>query len=116
MRSKLSFDHLAAAVADLRRAVTLWEGLSVLPLGARYDLVRNHALLAGLATEAGSGLSPEEALPEADRAMALLKRLVAEGFRDAKMSTEPDLAPLRDRPGFRLLMMDLAFPKDAFAR
>lgn len=44
-----------------------------------------------------------------------LARLIAEGFRNAKMSTEPDLNPLRNCTNFRVLMMDLDFPKDALA-
>jgi hypothetical protein len=31
------------------------------------------------------------------------------------MRTDPDLDPLRSHPDFQLLMMDLAFPDDAFA-
>ena len=38
------------------------------------------------------------------------------GFRDpASYSTETALDPLRDRPDFRLLMMDLAMPAQLFA-
>ena len=49
--------------------------------------------------------------------MALLHQAVAVGFRDgAAIGTEDALDPLRDRPDFRLLMMDLAFPAEAFAR
>jgi tetratricopeptide (TPR) repeat protein len=104
-----------AAVADLRRAIALQEELAALRNDGRYDLARNHARLAGLAAEHGSSLAPAEAQAESDRAMDLLKRLVAEGFRTANMSTEPDFDPLRPRPDFQLLLLDLAFPADSFA-
>jgi hypothetical protein len=32
------------------------------------------------------------------------------------MRNDPDLNPLRSRPDFRTLMMDLAMPDDSFAR
>jgi tetratricopeptide (TPR) repeat protein len=104
-----------AAVADLRRAIALQEGLAALRNDGRYDLARSHARLAGLAAEHGSSLAPAEAQAQSDRAMDLLKRLVAVGYRSAKMSTEPDFDPLRLRPDFQLLLLDLAFPADPFA-
>ena len=49
--------------------------------------------------------------------MALLHQAVAMGYRSADAYRNEDaLDPLRDRPDFRLLMMDLAFPADPFAR
>ena len=72
--------------------------------------------LAGLAGTAGSGVSAAEAASEADAAIALLKKAVAMGYRIADaVRTESALDPLRDRPDFRLLMMDLAMPADPFA-
>ena len=48
---------------------------------------------------------------EAGRAMDILRRAVAMGFRSAdRYRVEPALGPLRDREDFRLLMMDLAMP------
>lgn len=52
-----------------------------------------------------------------DRAVALLRRAVAMGFRDSsQLARDPDLDGIRDHPDFRLLMMDLAFPPDPFPR
>jgi eukaryotic-like serine/threonine-protein kinase len=63
---------------------------------------------------ADPGLSGRSA---ADRAMRLLREAVAAGFRDrAHMDKDSDLDPLRSRPDFRLLMLDLAFPPDPFKR
>jgi tetratricopeptide (TPR) repeat protein len=106
----------AEAVADLRRAVALRERLVPLTFEVRYDLARNHALLAGLADEGGSGLSPADRRVEADLAMGVLKQVVAEGYRDARMRAEPDFAPLRRRGDFQMLMLDLDFPAAPFAR
>jgi eukaryotic-like serine/threonine-protein kinase len=53
---------------------------------------------------------------QADAAIAVLKKAVALGYRLADaVRTESALDPLRDRPDFRLLMMDLAMPADPFA-
>ncbi len=105
-----------AAVADLRRAIAVREGLATPSLGARYELARDHGLLARLAAEDGSGLAPAEGPLHSDRAMDVLTRVVAEGYRDLKSTAEPDFDPLRRRPDFQLLLLDLAFPANPFAR
>ena len=49
--------------------------------------------------------------------MDLLRGAVSNGYRAAgAMAMEPALGTLRNRPDFRLLMMDLAFPADPFKR
>ena len=51
------------------------------------------------------------------RAVATLRRAVAAGFRNLNtLRKDRDLNPLRSRPDFQLLMMDLAMPGDPFAR
>ena len=51
-----------------------------------------------------------------DRAMELLRRAAATGYRNSSaFRTESALAPLYGRPDFRLLMMDLAMPSEPFA-
>ena len=45
-----------------------------------------------------------------------LRRAFAAGWKDrAHMSADTDLNPLRSRPDFRALMMDLVFPTRPFA-
>jgi serine/threonine-protein kinase len=53
----------------------------------------------------------------ADRAIVALRRSAAAGLRNADLwRRDPDLDPLRSRPDFQLLMLDLEFPEDPFAR
>jgi eukaryotic-like serine/threonine-protein kinase len=115
-RAHLRAGDRAAAVTDLRRAIALRQGQATLSLEARYNLACNHAVIASWAAEPGSGLSPAEGRAAADRAMAVLKAVIAEGYRDQKMSTDSDLDALRNRKDFQLLILDLAFPTDPFAR
>ncbi len=76
-----------------------------------------HAALAGLAGRPGSGVSAAEREGEAEKAMAVLRQAVTMGYRNPDdYRTESALDPLRDRPDFQLLMMDLAFPAEPFAR
>jgi eukaryotic-like serine/threonine-protein kinase len=52
-----------------------------------------------------------------DSAVSLLQRAAASGFRDTKtLSIDAAFQPLRSRPDFELLILDLAFPADPFAR
>ena len=61
------------------------------------------------------GISADDAEIEAGKAMRLLRRALAEGYRDtAGMASEVALDPLRTRPEVQLLMLDLAFPADPF--
>jgi eukaryotic-like serine/threonine-protein kinase len=50
-------------------------------------------------------------------AMTTLRLAISAGFLDLpKMRSETDLDPLRERHDFQLLIMDMAFPADPFAR
>jgi serine/threonine-protein kinase len=105
------------AAADTRRAVSLLERLPALESIDRYNLACGHARLAGIAALPRSGMSAAEGRVEAKRAMQWLHGAVAGGYRNvAIMQKDQDLDPLRSRPDFRLLMMDLEFPDDPFAR
>ena len=107
----------AGAAADARQALGLYDGLPSRSGWEWYETACCHAALAGLAGRGGPGLSAAEAPVEAEAAMGLLHKAVAMGYRDiASFRTEAALDPLRDRADFRLLMMDLVFPAEAFAR
>jgi hypothetical protein len=82
-----------------------------------YNVACGHAILAGIGTIPGSGMSAVEGQAEAERAMQWLHRAVARGYRNAAlMQRDHDLDPLRSRDDFRLLMMDLAMPDDPFSK
>jgi eukaryotic-like serine/threonine-protein kinase len=56
-------------------------------------------------------------MAEADKSIDLLVRAVADGERyPGRLQTESAFDPLHDHPDFRLLMFDLAFPAQPFAR
>jgi hypothetical protein len=72
---------------------------------------------AGLAGQPASGVLAVEGASEADAAMAQLRKAVPMGYCSPDAyRTEDALDPLRDRPGFWLLMMNLAFPAEPFAQ
>jgi serine/threonine-protein kinase len=100
----------AAAASTWRRALALRDALPSPDAGDLLGLARLHANLAA-ASGAGEG-----ARRDFGRSVAALHRAAAAGFRDAGfLAFDPYLAPLRDRPEFRLLLLDLAFPADPFA-
>ena len=104
------------ASADWKRAAALYNALPSLHGESVFYYAACHASLSSLAGLPGSGISGGERDAEADRGMALLRLAATMGYRDpATYRTETALAPLRDRPDFRLLVLDLAFPKDPFA-
>jgi eukaryotic-like serine/threonine-protein kinase len=74
-----------------------------------YDLARTESRLIALTGSEARG-------PQADRAMAALRRAVAGGYRSPDaLRTDPSLDPLRDRPDFQVLLLDLQFPDDPFS-
>ena len=103
------------AAADWRRAIALYAGL---PPHLRDEPVLEagcHAMLSGLAGLAGSSITASDGAIEAERAMDILRGLFGTSYRGQGPRTEPALDPLRSRPEFQLLMMDLAFASDPLA-
>ena len=104
----------AASAARTARAAALFEALPPQEPFEWFELGCCHAALAGMN---GPEASPGERLGHADRAMDLLRKAAALGQRDrSAYRCDPGLSALRDRPDFRLLLMDLAMPADPFAR
>jgi serine/threonine-protein kinase len=107
----------AEGVTSLRRAVSIWTRLSSRMPHDLYNLSCTHAKLASLASAQGSGMTAAEGRAEADLSMERLRQAVAAGYRKITfLRTDRDLDPLRSRPDFQLLMMDLEFPDEPFAR
>jgi serine/threonine-protein kinase len=113
----LALGDRAGAADDIRRALFIWDGLSARLGEEWFATACCHAALAGLAARERSGVSLRAAASEADTAIVLLKRAVGLGYRNADaFRTEGALNPLRSRPDFQLLLMDLAMPGEPFAR
>jgi serine/threonine-protein kinase len=107
----------AGTAADARRALGLYEGLSSRSGEEWFETACCRAMLAGMAGVAGSTGSAAEGKSEADAALGLLRKALDMGYRNlAEILTESALDPLRPRPDFQLLMMDLAMPADPFAQ
>ena len=105
------------AVADNRRALALFEGFPAFSGMDWYEMACIRSALSGLAGRKGSGIPAGEAEAEAERAIEHLRKAATSGYRNFKaMKWEFGLDPLRNRPDFQLLMMDLAMPADPFAR
>jgi eukaryotic-like serine/threonine-protein kinase len=103
--------------AEVRTALALYDALPWRSGEQWFETACGRAALSGLAGEAGSGISADAAASEADAAIALLHKAVGMGYRNAAaFRAEDALDPLRDRPDFRLLMMDLAMPAEPFAK
>ncbi len=107
----------AEAVSAFRDAIGMLEGLPSPASGTLYDLACSQSLLSRLASDAGSGLTAAQGEAEADQAMKNLRRTVAAGWKDwAHMRADTDFDPVRNRPDFRALMMDLVFPTKPFTQ
>ena len=106
----------AGAAAAWRRACAKYERIESLSGEQTFFHACCHAGLAGLAGRPGSGVSAAQGADQALEAMAVLRRAVAMGYRNPDTyRTELALEPLRNRPDFRALMMDLTMPADPFA-
>ncbi len=109
----------AEAAVEFRRAVAIMERLCELQPDAYnlYNLACFRSLLSGIAAQPGSGLTASEVSSLGEQAVEALRRAVAAGLHDlAFMRRDPDLDALRSRSDFQLLLLDLAFPDDPFAR
>jgi eukaryotic-like serine/threonine-protein kinase len=115
---QVQFDmgNLDAAGAVWKRACAELDQTTSLDPEETFTYASCHSGLAGLAHRPGSGVSAAEAADRSEKAMGLLRRAVALGYRiPGAYRTESALDPLRDRPDFQLLLLDVAFPAEPFA-
>jgi hypothetical protein len=104
----------AGAAADARRALSLFAGQTSRAGEDPFEEGCCHALLAGLAGLDGAGVSAAEREAETDRAMALLRKTVGLGYRDASgFRTDSALDSLRQREDFKTLLAELEKPSPA---
>jgi hypothetical protein len=110
----------AAARASIHQALAFREGLPSTSPVDPYNTAKLY-VLDGELSETGQPAAPRAdrlTRPEClERAIAALRRAVAEGFTQVEViRNDPDLAPLRSREDFQALLMDLPFPADPFTR
>jgi tetratricopeptide (TPR) repeat protein len=106
--ARLGLGDLAGASAITRRALALWDGLPSRSGSDWFLTACCHATLAGLAGRDGAGVSAAEREAESDQAMALLRKAVGIGYRDASgFRTESALDTLREREDFKKLLEEL---------
>ena len=82
----------AGAAADALRAQRLYDGLPTRSGGEWFETVCCHAALAGLAGRDSAGISADAASSHAETALALFKKAVGMGYRDADMSAPSPLS------------------------
>jgi hypothetical protein len=108
---------LSGSAADAGMAISLWNALPSRDGEECFETACAHAALASLPKPDGSGAPDAERSAEADRAVPMLRKAVEMGYRSRDLYRAEDaLDSLRNRKDFKLLMMDLSFPTDAFAR
>jgi eukaryotic-like serine/threonine-protein kinase len=110
----------ADAARDFRQFTAVYQELTKPTPQEFYDWACVHSLLAGAATEAGSGLTSDDARAAAEQAMTTLHRAFDAGWNNpVYMRNDRDLDPIRSRPDFQLLMMkmmDRDFPAEPFSK
>jgi eukaryotic-like serine/threonine-protein kinase len=111
-----SAGDFAGAAADWRRAIALFESLPARSGDIAGLEASCHSMLSSLAGLEGAGLTTADGSREAEHAMAILRGVVNDGVRSPILRFEPTLDPLRNRPDFRALRADAAFPDEPFAR
>jgi eukaryotic-like serine/threonine-protein kinase len=98
----------AGAAADVRRALGLYEGLPSRSADEWFETACCHSALASLAGRDGAGVSAAEGTAEADQAMALIRKAVDMGYRDAEaFRTDWAFDPIREREDFKKLLAEL---------
>jgi tetratricopeptide (TPR) repeat protein len=97
----------AEAAADLRRALELWAKVPTPDVETQFERARALANLAGLAGDAKSGVTADEAKTFADQSVAALADLVKIGWALPRELEEPDFDALRGRADFQKLVAEV---------
>jgi tetratricopeptide (TPR) repeat protein/tRNA A-37 threonylcarbamoyl transferase component Bud32 len=93
------------AASDLQQAIELWAKAEAPNTETRFERSRALALLAGLAGEAQSSVSKNEAKAFADQAVAALRDAINAGWSRPDELKEPDFDALRGRDDFQNLVV-----------
>ena len=105
--TRLAEGDAARATGDVQRALGLLDGLPRRSGELWFETACGHAALSALAGREGSGIPATDGPAEADKALALLKKAVAIGYRAPPFRTEPALDPLRGREDFQKLLTEI---------
>ena len=108
----------ADAIAHYRQSLAELERLETPTPTDIYDMACCRSLISGAASEPGSGMTTAEGRAEAERAVVGVRRAFDAGYSNLSWirTGDPDLKPIRSRRDFQLLMMDLIFPAQPFAK
>ena len=108
MGLRLRHFEKAKDAGGCRATAELWEKLQRTDADSLYNAACYRAVTAKVIRAADTSPdAADEARAEADRAMDWLTRAVAAGYKDvAKIETDKDLDPLRDRADFRKLLTE----------
>jgi tetratricopeptide (TPR) repeat protein/tRNA A-37 threonylcarbamoyl transferase component Bud32 len=102
----------AGAAAEARRALGLCDRPGPQSVEQLVETACCHALLAGVAGRAGSGVTAAEGDEEARSAIKWLRRAIALGYRNVnELQIESALAPLRNLEDFKKLVAELEAKK-----
>ncbi len=107
--------EIAGATADWRRALLAYGELKRRSAEIGMFEAGCHAMLSSVAGVSGSGVAASDGPSEAEQAMAILRRIVGAGYHARELRNDSCLDPLRARPDFQLLMLDLVFPAQPFS-
>jgi serine/threonine-protein kinase len=108
--------RFAQAVSDFRESIAVLRGLKSPSPSDHVAIAQGLSRLFAVSSETASGLSAADGRAAADDAIKILRETAAAGWRDvALLRDDPDLAPLRSRPDFQSLALDMDFPASPFA-
>ncbi|MFO0960389.1 MAG: serine/threonine-protein kinase [Isosphaeraceae bacterium] len=104
---------IAGASADIGKVVEIWDGQPAKDASEWFESACAHAQRSALAGQEGSGVEADAAGPEAQQTLECARKAFDGGFRVPRLyRREKALNPLRDRPEFQRLMMDIEPPAE----
>ncbi len=107
---RLAAGDILGAAADWRCAAQFYERLGYRAGEMATFEAGCHAMLSSVGGMSGSGVSANDGRLEAEKAMSILRQLVAGGYHAPELRNESLLDPLRKRPDFQEMMSDVVFP------
>ena len=114
-RYRLDLHQLVAGRSDLRRAVEMLRNLPSPGAYDSYNLSCFYSVLSGTTPRPLTSAGAEAARADADRAIEAFRHSVRAGFADRSTAEKDvDLDPIRLRPEFQALLLDISFPAIPF--